>query len=431
MQPEDRSSKPPGAQQDAVRPPDAQDATAPSEARQSRGGRVHVFRVAAVALGLLAALLILEVAARIFLYRYGQFIDRFEDTLAHEFGGELTLRDMIRASADRQEVYELVPGAWGRFLGKPLRINSQGFRDREHDVTKTTGTLRIAVIGDSIAFGWGVKEEERFSNLLEQMLNADAVTSAARVEVLNFAVPGYNTVMEEGLVRARVLRYAPDVLVLNLVPNDDEIPNFIRLEPKVWALDRSFIVEAIRDRLVGRPLGDTARLLIGGVAEAGGRGHGGRVLGYRPELVPPEYQFLVGWENMEAALGRIRQLCAERGIRAICLLHYDVDDLRQAIESGMQGENRMTAWAEAARKAGFEVVDPFPALVRYAREHRLGVDAYILRPRDIHPSPLAHWLIAEVLAAHVRSPADGAVEHAATASLSNASTETVSQPPPR
>src|SRR5436190_20010067 len=47
----------------------------------------------------------------------------------------------------------------------PVRSNSLGLRDREMP-PKTPGKYRIAVIGDSITWGQGIEENERFTNLL-------------------------------------------------------------------------------------------------------------------------------------------------------------------------------------------------------------------------------------------------------------------------
>src|SRR5206468_11245879 len=37
-----------------------------------------------------------------------------------------------------------------------VRLNHLGFRDREHDLVRPAGTRRLAIIGDSFAFGLGV-----------------------------------------------------------------------------------------------------------------------------------------------------------------------------------------------------------------------------------------------------------------------------------
>jgi hypothetical protein len=55
--------------------------------------------------------------------------------------------------------YELVPGVRVPWAGREIRINSQGFRGP--DFTQIGGVWpRIAIIGDSIAAGYGVAEDD-------------------------------------------------------------------------------------------------------------------------------------------------------------------------------------------------------------------------------------------------------------------------------
>jgi hypothetical protein len=65
---------------------------------------------------------------------------------------------------DERRGHALLPGAkgWWRSEGEAyVRINSRGLRDREHDVEKPAGTLRIAVIGDSFAEALQVRSNGR------------------------------------------------------------------------------------------------------------------------------------------------------------------------------------------------------------------------------------------------------------------------------
>jgi hypothetical protein len=62
-------------------------------------------------------------------------------------------------------------------------INTLGFRDKPRSTLKAPTTYRILVYGDSQIFGWGITQEQRFSNLIEnQRLD---------LEVWNLGVPGY------------------------------------------------------------------------------------------------------------------------------------------------------------------------------------------------------------------------------------------------
>ena len=67
------------------------------------------------------------------------------------------------------------------------KINSQGMRDYEYPYQKGKDVFRIAVLGCSRTYGYGVNMEETYSKVLESMLNE----KHKKVEVLNFGVNGY------------------------------------------------------------------------------------------------------------------------------------------------------------------------------------------------------------------------------------------------
>ena len=70
--------------------------------------------------------------------------------------------------------------------------NAQGMRDREYPVDKPAGTFRIAMVGDSIAAGWGVRVDDRFESILERTWDDRSRNAGGpAVEVLDCAVPGH------------------------------------------------------------------------------------------------------------------------------------------------------------------------------------------------------------------------------------------------
>lgn len=75
---------------------------------------------------------------------------------------------------------------------------------------------RVAILGDSTVFGWGVDDGGTVADGLELALNRRGV----EVEVLNAGQPGYSTVQAAWLYRETVAAYAPDLLVM-FVPLHD------------------------------------------------------------------------------------------------------------------------------------------------------------------------------------------------------------------
>ena len=101
-------------------------------------------------------------------------------------------------------------GNAGDFIGRhaqgpAIQVNRLGFRDREIPA-KQQDRYRIAVAGDSIAWGQGLAAHERFSDRLGELLGA-------RYEVFNFGQPGAQDHMDQ---LAKSLSTSPDFVLLQL-----------------------------------------------------------------------------------------------------------------------------------------------------------------------------------------------------------------------
>lgn len=93
-----------------------------------------------------------------------------------------------------------------------VRCNSRGLRDREHALAKPAGVRRIAVLGDSYAWGQGVEDDQTFAAVLERALPG--------TETINLGVAAYTSVQELVLFEEEGVRYAPDWTVLLFCDND-------------------------------------------------------------------------------------------------------------------------------------------------------------------------------------------------------------------
>ncbi len=94
-----------------------------------------------------------------------------------------------------------------------VRINSRGLRGPEVALPKPPGGRRIAVLGDSNTFGYGIEEGERFSDLLARMMPAGT-------EILNCGVFGYGTDQEAIYLERQLLGLSPDMVVLAVSAGD-------------------------------------------------------------------------------------------------------------------------------------------------------------------------------------------------------------------
>lgn len=91
-----------------------------------------------------------------------------------------------------------------------LHTNSLGFRDSDRPLVKQQGVWDIVVIGNSFVAAHQLPERERFTSLLEGLLE----TAGARARVFNFGVQGQSLInhMDLALYAERII--APDLVVI-------------------------------------------------------------------------------------------------------------------------------------------------------------------------------------------------------------------------
>lgn len=116
--------------------------------------------------------------------------------------------------------FELIPGASGITPGqdKVIRVNANGFRGPEIPMPKPPDLFRIAVLGDSIAFGRTLDEHEVFPYQLPALLQERV--PGRSFDVVNASLSGRDTWEEVALLEHRVLDLDPDLVILQVCLND-------------------------------------------------------------------------------------------------------------------------------------------------------------------------------------------------------------------
>ena len=140
--------------------------------------------------------------------------------------------------------HALRPGTHGYWLkegGGYVSINRDGLRDREHAVKKPPNTLRIAVLGDSYAEAMQVNREDAFWAIMEKQLQSCPNLRGRNIEVINFGVSGFGTTQELLLLRHKVWKYSPDIVLLAFCSGNDVADNYLLLKKKEY--DPYFILE--------------------------------------------------------------------------------------------------------------------------------------------------------------------------------------------
>src|SRR5215472_11981204 len=295
-----------------------------------------------------------------------------------------------------------VPTDGGGFL---IRTNNRGFRsNREFQPRKTPGSFRVLLFGDSFTAADGVRNEERYSDVLESILPG--------VEVLNFGMPGTGTDQQYLIFHEEAAEFEYDLVVLAVLvenirrivahfrPYQDENGSLVYYAKPFFALTQNGSLALRGTPVPPEPLSfeqlpeDEKRHVDQGgrfprvrkIANAlGARDILQRMTQYQPvpEFDDPKSP---AWALMKAIL---TQWISE--LKAPVIL-FPLP-LYQHVEDTASASGYLARFAELADPPRVRVQDPLPYLQREdtasRRSFRFG--------SDIHPTPAAHRVFARAL----------------------------------
>lgn len=292
---------------------------------------------------------------------------------------ETTLGSLVHTSADPDIVYELKPSISGTFQGRNFTFNSHGMRDDEYSTAKPVDTIRVAAIGDSVLFGWGVAQNLSYTAVAERFLNDHS--SGRHYEILNFGVPGYNTAMEAAVFEKKVLQFSPDVLVIHFVSNDWGVPLFMQHSRDPWALDTSYFFDLIRSRMSVAIGSKRCRELLGDCDDFNRDDQ---------RLALKQYMGMVGEAGFRRAIKRIGELTKAHNIPVVIIYGKATPQMEKRIN-------------QVCKQWGFEqirvkpYVDEFVARTGIPDDPKSRAKALSLSPFDHHPNDSGHKCYAEAL----------------------------------
>jgi len=303
---------------------------------------------AVIALG--AFFLIGEVALRI----YTRHVI-FYDVEMTRYANELKIR-----SSNPRIAHVHRPGGSSVLMGVPVEINADGLRDQDYPVQRTE-SRRIAFLGDSLTFGWGVASEDTFESILERELNRIRPT-----EILNFGTGNYNTEQQVNLFIEKGLKYEADEVVVwyfinDAEPTPQESPwaflGYSRLATFVWSR-----IKTVKSRLF------SSRSYQDYYADL-----------YREENI--------GWLRTKEAFIQLQKVSDEKGIEMKVVLLPELHDPKS-----QPFEREYGQVMQFLHQRGIEVLDLNPYFASEEDPQRLWVAL-----DDAHPNAEAHGRIARLV----------------------------------
>jgi hypothetical protein len=283
--------------------------------------------------------------------------------------------------------------------GHRMQFNSFGMRDVEPERPKPKGVCRLLIIGDSVTYGSGVRQEAIFGYRMRERLAAihagpgpsgvandgGACSPGQRIDVVITAIPGWNTLEQERFLRVNLRAIEPDLALLVYVDNDRFADN-----PLVRANKKA---ETVGERLY-RGLIIRSRLF-----EHVAFVYKSRVAGADDESLQQWLRFLnsqksghepfsksdPGWRRSRQALQKIRSLLASSGAKLV-IVSYRIPTV--GAPEATEALKRLSA------KSGVPVYDT----LEYFEGRPL--EDLVNRPGvDLHPNAEAHDVLAERFAA--------------------------------
>ena len=263
--------------------------------------KLFLYNISLSVFSVFFAILCIEVGIRVFLYfKSCHSLEAAMKCLPElKFGQEASLGDIICPSKYPDIIYELRPNINADLMSKTFVVtNSQGWRSRrDYPVKKPADTIRIITLGDSHMFGFGVLEEQRYTRVLEDKLNASFPQK--QWEVINTACPGYNTFMEVETLKQKALRYSPDIVMIEYIGNDLDLPNFIMDTSAPFAFKHFFLADFVRRKMSVL----NEKFALKDVPLLNYPGGGWRFVGADfIDLIPDKYKHMVGWKGYETAM---------------------------------------------------------------------------------------------------------------------------------
>jgi hypothetical protein len=236
-----------------------------------------------------------------------------------------------------------------KLYGVDVHTNSMGFRsDVDYTMAPSATRTRIMVLGDSIAFGWGVKSNETFASRIQTRLGPG-------FEVINTGVGNYNSECEvEMFEKYKSMR--PDIVVLIFLLNDIEdidYPTGLELAAK-----KTFTYAFVSDKILNM-------------------GYGGNYEKYYRQLYDDDEKY----QNMMRSIRHLVELSENSNATFIFVNFpflvddYPFSDIDARIKKDIEGSSVIYVPLDHAFNG---------------TKHR-----YWVSEEDVHPNALANGIMAE------------------------------------
>ncbi|MBI3769550.1 MAG: SGNH/GDSL hydrolase family protein [Deltaproteobacteria bacterium] len=263
------------------------------------------------------------------------------------------------------------------------------------EYARSAGTLRLLFLGDSIGFGYGVRDDEVTAARVAASLDHHGI----RNEVINTAVPSYNMRQEVTLLERDGIRYKPDWVVVCVCWNDLADKSRVRVDDHGQLTDDPTATEPLSVRLSESPFGYAARNVLKESRALYGGLEGWRAL---MSLRTPDPQTVfrtnvleghdtpliaAGWNDIATLLQRLKDLGDREQFRPV-LVAFPIPI---AVAQPFAKSSYPARLQELAAREGIPVLDLTPAF----RASYHGHESLFIPYDGDHPNAAGHEIAAQ------------------------------------
>ena len=292
--------------------------------------------------------------------------------------------------------WKLRPGAEDFWGDAKVKINSKGHIGPEIDYAKPENTFRVLFLGDSVTFGFGIKNySDTYVAQFESLFSR--TTPDLKVETINAGVGGYSPWQYYTVLSKEGVKYNPDVVIVSFVLND--VTEKMGLTRFGGSGSGFQVLSSINSRLQAylskSAIFRFSRVMLGMMKY----GKNMRTGAQQKEILdvrfmvkePKDPKVVLAWKITLESLSRIYEKCKSEGIEVFLVVFPFTFQLAEPEE--LSGPQQIVT--RHALEHGVPTLDLLPILAQKMADDDLSTDAYFIDAD--HPTPSGSGFIAENL----------------------------------
>ena len=297
---------------------------------------------------------------------------------------------------DKDLDWKLRPNAEDSWGNARVKINSKGHIGPEIDYAKPENTFRVLFLGDSVTFGFGIKDySDTYVAQFESLLGN--TTPDLKVETVNAGVGGYSPWQYYTALSKEGIKYAPDAVVVSFVLNDvTEKMGLTRFGGSGSSFQLMISINSRLQAFLSKSALFRFSKVMWGMMKYGKNMRAGaqekEVLDVRYMVKhPQDSKVELAWNITLESLSKIYKYCDSRGIDVFLVVFPFTFQL--ADPGGLNGPQEIVT--RHASEHGVPTLDLLPILAQKMADDDLSPDDYFIDAD--HPTPAGSRFIAENL----------------------------------